>query len=484
MDCLKSDKECAYSLKNVSLVLHRPPPHLRYEVKPAIFFSSYVGIHCEVIDGYSKGAGYKPNNQLDSDTFRNQWTCVYVGGAWRFVNCNWGARHVKGPRDNSLTYKCDEFYFLTDPEDHIYQHFPDESSWQLLEESITLQDFINLPVVKSPFFNCGLKFIHPYEAVLFAPDGMLDVVIQQPRLLPFAAKLKSKSKGISSEMLVERTLIRAIANEISVTINLPCTGVYYLDLFVASSFDSPIMDNACCFQIRCAGTSKDAHVSYPQVGCFGRTLAMDKLGIVEESNKDPYLRCKGEKHVKFSMSKDLKMSHTLAHWDYRDRKLIDMDRYAFLRVRKESSAEFVVRCPRKGLYVFTLFANDAKDNEYDMKCIYRYLIDCRQSHFDCYQMPKYSKRWKNAKLHEPMNYCLERGTDVIFRLEVKRASEIVVQEGNNWHNLYHDGKAALWHGTIYTGNRRGKLMVYARYESNAEKFVPLMEYKVIDRRSS
>ena len=451
-------------------------------ISTTISFGSYVGIHCEVIDGYSKGAGYKPGSHLETDTFRNQWTSVYVEGAWRFINCNWGARHVKGPRDSSLTYKCDEFYFLTDPEDHIYQHFPDDPAWQLLEGPITLEDFTNLPVVKSPFFNCGLKFVHPYKAVLFAPDGMLDVVIQQPRLLPFAAKLKSKSKGVASEMLVERTLVRTIGTEVSITINLPCTGVYYLDLFVASSFDSPIMDNACCFQIRCAGISKDANISYPQVGCFGRTPAMERLGILEESNKDPYLRCKGEKYVKFSLSKDLRFSHSLGQWDYRDRQLTEKDRYAFLRVKKDRSAEFLIRCPRKGLYVFSVFAVDAHDQESDMTCIYRYLVDCRQPHFDCYEMPKYSKRWKNAKLHEPMNYCLERSCDAIFRLEVKRASEVVVQVGENWHNLHQDVKSPLWEGSVYTGNHRGRIMIYARYESNAEKYVPLMEYKVVERK--
>jgi transglutaminase/protease-like cytokinesis protein 3 len=51
-----------------------------------------------------------------------------------------------------LFYQCDEFYFITDPEDHIYQHFPDDPKWQLLECPITLTEFINLPIVKSPFF--------------------------------------------------------------------------------------------------------------------------------------------------------------------------------------------------------------------------------------------------------------------------------------------------------------------------------------------
>lgn len=57
--------------------------------------SSYAGLHCEVIQGYSKGAGYKPGMKLEGSRFRNSWTAVCIDGSWCFLNCNWGARHVR-----------------------------------------------------------------------------------------------------------------------------------------------------------------------------------------------------------------------------------------------------------------------------------------------------------------------------------------------------------------------------------------------------
>ncbi|ESO98693.1 hypothetical protein LOTGIDRAFT_142420, partial [Lottia gigantea] len=126
---------------------------------------SFAGLYCEVIQGYSKGAGYKPGMKLEDEKFRNSWTAVSIDGSWCFVNCNWGARHVKGNNSsnkenkNQYFYACDEFYFITNPEDHIFQHFPDDSRWQLLECPISLTEFISLPIVKSSFFNYGLKFI-------------------------------------------------------------------------------------------------------------------------------------------------------------------------------------------------------------------------------------------------------------------------------------------------------------------------------------
>uniref|UniRef100_A0A6G1S7H5 Kyphoscoliosis peptidase n=1 Tax=Aceria tosichella TaxID=561515 RepID=A0A6G1S7H5_9ACAR len=55
---------------------------------------SYAGLHCVVIKGYSKSAGYQPGVRFEGNRFRNSWNAVYVAGAWRFVQCNWGARHL------------------------------------------------------------------------------------------------------------------------------------------------------------------------------------------------------------------------------------------------------------------------------------------------------------------------------------------------------------------------------------------------------
>ena len=52
-----------------------------------------------VIKGYSKSAGYQPGVRFEDNRFRNSWNAVYVAGAWRFVQCNWGARHLVNAKD-------------------------------------------------------------------------------------------------------------------------------------------------------------------------------------------------------------------------------------------------------------------------------------------------------------------------------------------------------------------------------------------------
>jgi hypothetical protein len=60
---------------------------------------SYAGLHCVVIKGYSKSAGYQPGVRFEDNRFRNSWNAVYVAGSWRFVQCNWGARHLVNAKE-------------------------------------------------------------------------------------------------------------------------------------------------------------------------------------------------------------------------------------------------------------------------------------------------------------------------------------------------------------------------------------------------
>jgi transglutaminase/protease-like cytokinesis protein 3 len=55
-------------------------------------------------------------------------------------------------------YEYDDHYFLTDPKEFIYEFFPLQPEWQLLSEPITLEDFEELPFVRSLFFRYQLAF--------------------------------------------------------------------------------------------------------------------------------------------------------------------------------------------------------------------------------------------------------------------------------------------------------------------------------------
>lgn len=66
---------------------------------------------------------------------------------------------ASSPSNDSLRYEYDDHYFLTDPDEFIYEFFPLASEWQLIKQRpISLAEFEQLPFVRSLFFKYGLYF--------------------------------------------------------------------------------------------------------------------------------------------------------------------------------------------------------------------------------------------------------------------------------------------------------------------------------------
>jgi hypothetical protein len=196
---------------------------------------SYAGIHCVDVKGHSKSVGYEPGMQTRFKCFRvdsafyfiptmlkiyfatkgmkiqpgkftNTWNAVFIDGEWRFVQCNWGARHLVMSKDkrnetttiinstdittkqtptkptrDKIKYQYDEHYFLPDPEEFILEFFPYNSEWQLLETPITLDEFESLPFVRSLFFHYHLDFVNQRQACIMTNQrGSCDIKLRMP----------------------------------------------------------------------------------------------------------------------------------------------------------------------------------------------------------------------------------------------------------------------------------------------------------------
>jgi transglutaminase/protease-like cytokinesis protein 3 len=65
-----------------------------------------------------------------------------------------------------VRYELDEYYFMPDPRQLIFTHFPLEARWQLLESPISLEEFEDLVPVKSTFFKHNLELVSHRNAVI------------------------------------------------------------------------------------------------------------------------------------------------------------------------------------------------------------------------------------------------------------------------------------------------------------------------------
>ncbi|KAL3221250.1 hypothetical protein MRX96_029583 [Rhipicephalus microplus] len=263
---------------------------------------SYAGLHCVVIKGYSKSAGYQPGVRFEDNRFRNSWNAVYVAGAWRFVQCNWGARHLvnakevpkpgsKGKSD-SLRYEYDDHYFLTDAREFIYEFFPLQPEWQLLKRPISLREFEELPFVRSLFFRYGLYFPDTdTKATLYTDStGAATVRIGMPEdmshslifhyNLKFYDSDRDSFDGVSLKRFVMQSMV---GNVVAFRVHAPCSGALLLDVFAN------------------AVTPREYLTGEPMKFKSATRL----FGLVPESHEDALIFSSRELEVRFRMTRPL-----------------------------------------------------------------------------------------------------------------------------------------------------------------------------------
>ncbi|VEL07198.1 unnamed protein product [Protopolystoma xenopodis] len=162
-------------------------------------------MHCKLLIGYAKGAEYAAGMRFSGRQGQHSWNAVLVHGTWRLVDCHWAARRLIGKCASveNVRYGLDMFYFLANPGQFIYTHFPHDKDWQLLRHPISLEEFESLTPVKSAFFKYNLDLVTHKQAVISTVDPEVCVVIAFPPIaeqpLSFTFSLAMDNQEASEE---------------------------------------------------------------------------------------------------------------------------------------------------------------------------------------------------------------------------------------------------------------------------------------------
>ncbi|XP_053615051.1 hillarin [Plodia interpunctella] len=343
---------------------------------------SYAGLHCVVIKGYSKSAGYQPGVRFEDNRFRNSWNAVYVAGAWRFVQCNWGARHLVNAKDapkpgnrgksDSLRYEYDDHYFLTDPREFIYEFFPLQPDWQLLKTPITLHDFEELPFVRSLFFRYGLYFSDPNtKAVMYTDStGAATMRIAMPAhmqsSLIFHYNLKfydTEGDGFDGVSLKRFVMQSVVGNVVSLRVHAPCSGAFLLDIFANAVTPREYLTgepmkfkSVCKFKICCAELQT---VMVPLPDCasgeWGPTKATRLFGLVPITHQEALVFAGRELEIQFRMSRPLADFMATLHKNGVDEKRLS--KYVQQSVATDI-VTFYITFPEEGQYGLDIYTRE------------------------------------------------------------------------------------------------------------------------------
>jgi len=82
---------------------------------------------------------------------------------------------------DKIRYQYDDHYFITDPDEFIQEFWAHDPDWQLLEVPISLEQFEEMPFVRSVFFHYVLEFSKPMKAILNTDEnGRVDIRLIVP----------------------------------------------------------------------------------------------------------------------------------------------------------------------------------------------------------------------------------------------------------------------------------------------------------------
>jgi transglutaminase/protease-like cytokinesis protein 3 len=191
--------------------------------------ASEAGLEVVAIAGYSKGYGYSAGQRLGGGT-NHKWNAVRLDGKWRLIDSTWGAGYL----DDSMKFnrRLIEHYFLSPPEEFIFTHFPEDSSWQLLDPPVTRREFQDMVYLRPDFFANGLRLLSHTSGTIKAA-GQLDVSFQGQPDTVISAKLIKNNVKLGENL----TFTQREGEKLTVSALLPERGNYRLRVYAKKASD-------------------------------------------------------------------------------------------------------------------------------------------------------------------------------------------------------------------------------------------------------
>ncbi|KAI8584344.1 hypothetical protein K450DRAFT_39821 [Umbelopsis ramanniana AG] len=252
----------AWVTDNISYDVHSFLNHLRKSQEPQDVLKSRSSV-CEgyarltqalgeacrlpirMITGYAKGAFLKPQKGMRvDDRGGHAWNCILLHGQYLMIDSTWGAGHLKAEGAPSFNKAFNPFFFLTDPTNFIYSHFPKDVNDQFLNPPFSESEFFDLPWTKETYHRHNLLLLSPKPrtSVMETNDDTLDIFIEvqgkgaASKVDKIGGQLKSKD-GRAQPAIGQRAVGYKAEGRDVWWIHVVCSGSgeFELELFVYES---------------------------------------------------------------------------------------------------------------------------------------------------------------------------------------------------------------------------------------------------------
>ncbi len=184
--------------------------------------ATQAGLEAVTVIGFSKGPGFGSDSVApDAD---HAWNAVKADGEWYLLDCTWAAGYVDA--SSKFVRKAFDHYFMTPPDQFIYDHLPEVSKWQLLDTPINRKQFENMVYLRPGFFHNKLRVVSNDKRDIMS-DGSVKLTFGGPSDAQLNAEV---SRGRDRDSSCQ-TFVQKDGNNLNVSTIIPKTGRYTLRLY-------------------------------------------------------------------------------------------------------------------------------------------------------------------------------------------------------------------------------------------------------------
>jgi len=303
------------------------------------------GIDCVVIKGYAKGYGYAVGSNF-SATIKHSWNAIRIEDEWYLVDSTFGAGNID--IGEGSTSKIEDFYFLTPPEMFVWNHFPKDSSCQLLATPISKEEFENSPYLRPPFFKNELGIISHPEGVI-RTEGGLTVELSVPSDVKIVAYLIDEG---GQKLPKGWTSVKRQENLVQILTAIPGPGNYTLRIYSGRGRDIEQLDWTLDYEVL-AGPNTEVEKAFPVIS---DAFLENELEII--SHPEGVIRTEGSLAVELSVPSDVKITAYLI--DEGGQKL---PKGRTLVKRQENLVQILTAIPGPGNYTLRIYSGRGRDIE-------------------------------------------------------------------------------------------------------------------------
>ncbi|KAK3095037.1 hypothetical protein FSP39_009493 [Pinctada imbricata] len=345
--------------------------------------SKYSDLHSKVITGVAKGMDYKPGQPLVPGSNHHTWNVVLIGGVWHFVDTRFARRPVISNLTNSskVQYELDDHFFMTNPEQFIYTHFPDDPQWQLLDPHVTMEEFCNMPVMTPHFFALGLDVCSHRKADVVS-KGETEIVLKYPHQkvfhFTFSVHAGNGSEDFQGTKLNRYGMLEAHNGFVTFRLRLPNVDSYAFFVYAKEEMTTKsdsMFAQVCEYRIIQENVSSPPSIPYPPCAyqSWGPGVAFHQFGLKTASVRSIIKTTNGMASVEVVSPKTMQFRTRLVQHGEK----AEFEGYVTCRLQ-DLTTVFVVTSPGKGEFGLEIYAKDPDTETKKMRHVAQYLILCEE----------------------------------------------------------------------------------------------------------